>query len=261
MSDVKQISEEEQKRIQLDILSDVAGFCERNNLRYFLAYGTLIGAVRHQGYIPWDDDVDIIMPRPDYDIFIDTYNHTSGNYQVYCSKYNKKCFINFAKVHDVRTRYQEGYAVETEYGIFVDIFPFDGYHSRFQYSQCYYASLLLRSKTSVWFTEKAFYKNLISLFLKMMLLPISIRRILGFIEKKSRRIEYESSTLVCFFTDIAEPIRKSIFDNYIYSLFEGKMYRIPKEYDQILRIQYGDYMELPPIEERICKHYAKVWWK
>ena len=72
--DRKIINVEELKHIQLDMLSDIAEFCEQNHIKYFLAYGTLIGAIRHKGYIPWDDDIDICMPRPDYDKFLRLYN-------------------------------------------------------------------------------------------------------------------------------------------------------------------------------------------
>jgi len=261
MNKGKQINQKEQKKIQLDILSDVADFCENNGLRYFLAYGTLIGAIRHQGYIPWDDDIDIIMPRPDYEKFIDTYKHQEGHYQVYSTKHHPKCFINFAKVHDIRTRFQEEYAVETEYGVFIDIFPLDGYHSHSQLMKCYYASLLLRWKTSVWFKEKPFYKNLIIYLVKHSLFFVSAKDLVGYIEKNSIEKDYETSPLVCFFTEKLQPFKKEIFDHYKYSAFEGKSYRIPENYDELLKIQYGDYMKLPPIEERVNKHYAKAWWK
>jgi lipopolysaccharide cholinephosphotransferase len=72
----KQLTIEEVKKMNLDILSVVADFCEKNGLRYWLYYGTLIGAIRHNGYIPWDDDIDIIMPRPDYEKFLKSFNQT-----------------------------------------------------------------------------------------------------------------------------------------------------------------------------------------
>ena len=71
----KQLTTEEVKKMNIDILSVVADFCEKNGLRYWLYYGTLIGAIRHNGYIPWDDDIDIAMPRPDYEKFLKTFNH------------------------------------------------------------------------------------------------------------------------------------------------------------------------------------------
>ncbi len=76
---MKTITPEEQKTIQLDLLQKTADFCKENNIRYYLCGGTLIGAIRHKGYIPWDDDIDISMPRPDYDRFISLFNKP-GNY-------------------------------------------------------------------------------------------------------------------------------------------------------------------------------------
>ena len=76
---MKVITIDELKSIQLDLLQKTADFCENNGLRYFLCGGTLIGAIRHKGYIPWDDDIDIAMPRPDYDRFVRTFNQP-GNY-------------------------------------------------------------------------------------------------------------------------------------------------------------------------------------
>ena len=75
---MKELTIEEHKKLALDILIDVADFCEKNGIRYFLAYGTLIGAIRHKGYIPWDDDIDIMIPRPDYDKFLKLYSDKSG---------------------------------------------------------------------------------------------------------------------------------------------------------------------------------------
>ena len=71
---MKAILPEELNVIQLDILDDIHQFCVNNNIRYSLAFGSLIGAIRHHGYIPWDDDIDIMMPRPDYDVFINSFN-------------------------------------------------------------------------------------------------------------------------------------------------------------------------------------------
>ena len=86
--DRKYINVEELKHIQLDMLSDIAEFCEQNHIKYFLAYGTLIGAIRHKGYIPWDDDIDICMPRPDYDKFLRLYNKKNSAYKAVAFELN-----------------------------------------------------------------------------------------------------------------------------------------------------------------------------
>ena len=86
---MKIIPIEEVKKIQLDILDSVAQFCEERGLRYYLAYGTLLGAVRHKGYIPWDDDIDLHMPRPDYERFLREYNQAPTPYRVVSSAGNR----------------------------------------------------------------------------------------------------------------------------------------------------------------------------
>ena len=96
---MKEITGEELKKIQVEILDNVVEFCQRHNLRYFLAYGTLLGAVRHNGYIPWDDDIDIHMPRPDYEKFIGLYNSEAGNNEVVSHELDSNYRVAFAKVY------------------------------------------------------------------------------------------------------------------------------------------------------------------
>ena len=100
---MREIKFEELKNLQLDILLSVHDFCMKNGIEYSLAAGTLIGAIRHKGYIPWDDDIDISMPRPDYDKFICTFNQPNNYYQVIAMSNDREYGFPFAKVHDTRT--------------------------------------------------------------------------------------------------------------------------------------------------------------
>ncbi|MFR5682857.1 MAG: phosphorylcholine transferase LicD [Clostridia bacterium] len=120
------MSLEEIKSIQLDILSQVANYCDRNGLRYFLAYGTLLGAVRHKGYIPWDDDIDIMMPRPDYMQFINSFNNEKCALRVGSHYLDKNYPYVIAKVYDTSTLCKENIDVEYSIGINIDVFPIDG---------------------------------------------------------------------------------------------------------------------------------------
>jgi lipopolysaccharide cholinephosphotransferase len=253
------ISSEELKEIQIQILQSITDYCEKNDLRYFLAYGSLIGAVRHKGFIPWDDDLDIMMPRPDFEKFCAQYK--DKYYEILSPQTDDKCFINFAKVHDIRTRYQESYSKENNYGIFVDIFPIDGYIDNNQKWKCYILYKLIHYKRSVWNHSNTFIKNLFLYIIKFFLLPIKTKTFVHQLISESKRLKYEDAEFVYYFTEKFAPLRKSIFEEYIYASFENRKYRIPKDFDELLKIQYGDYMKLPPEKDRINVHHAKIWWK
>ena len=258
------IEKEEQKSIILSILENIASFCDNNSIRYYLAYGTLIGAIRHKGFIPWDDDIDLIMPRKDYDRFIETYNGFNDNYEVLTYKNNKDYHVNFAKVHDKRTSLQEEYSVKTNYGLFVDIFPFDGYAGKWQYSLGVLMARMLHFKTMTWYKGNSFVKNMVIMMIKGCLSILPYKFLLNHMEKNARRVDYDSSKLVYYvssYTKSHGPYKKELFDNPKKREFEGSSFWIPSGYDKLLRIQYGDYMKLPPVSERINKHQAKVWWK
>jgi len=122
---MKQLSLREIQDVSCDILKVVHEFCIENKIQYSLAYGTLLGAVRHHGFIPWDDDIDIIMPRPDYLRFCKSF-HASG-YQVFSHETTPDCIIGYARVCDMeRTIVYGSTWTQKRTGLWVDIFPIDG---------------------------------------------------------------------------------------------------------------------------------------
>ena len=125
---MQRIADSELKLLQLDILCKVDTFCRLNDIEYTLYFGTLIGAVRHNGYIPWDDDIDIAMPRPSYDMFVKSFNGYDNNLYVICPEINLNYYASYANVCDRRTLLLEGknghHGVEV--GVKIDVFPLDG---------------------------------------------------------------------------------------------------------------------------------------
>ena len=105
---MKQLTIKEILQVQLDILRDVDAFCRQNKIDYFLVGGTGIGAVRHGGYIPWDDDIDIGMTRPNYDRFLSSFNGNYGNLELYAPEIDLNYYAPYANVCDNRTLLFEG---------------------------------------------------------------------------------------------------------------------------------------------------------
>ena len=118
---------EQQKKIQFEILKEVRDFCDNNNLTYFLGGGTLLGAIRHKGYIPWDDDIDIMMPREDYEKLLTEFNKTCDNqYKLLSYKNTEDYYYLFAKVINTKTiLVEDNYKKIKDLGIYIDVFPID----------------------------------------------------------------------------------------------------------------------------------------
>lgn len=257
-----EITLEEQKKIQLDILDDVAKFCESHNINYFLAYGTLLGAIRHKGYIPWDDDIDIIMPRPDYDRFMESFDvESDSKYRTLCEIRDRGYHCCFGKVHDERTVFQEEYSRDSSFGVFIDVFPFDGYSSPFQMEYCNFLTNLLKVKLNVWFPKRSLIKNIITYIGKILLFPLPVRTILKLMDNNARKCSFKESDKVCSFFGKQPIFDRKLFEDYTYATFENNKYRIPKDFNKVLSIEFGEYMNLPPEKDRVFKHHAKVWWK
>ena len=123
---MKEISLNELRKIQIDILDKVHNFCIQNNITYFLSSGTLLGAIRHGGYIPWDDDIDLYMPRESYERFINIYKDDSHDTRVITLYNNKEYYYPFAKVEDTNSIVIENVPEKFNIGINIDIFPIDG---------------------------------------------------------------------------------------------------------------------------------------
>lgn len=264
----ERITETESKNIMLEILQNIDSFCRNNDIKYFLAYGTLIGAVRHKGYIPWDDDIDIQMLRQDYNKFISMYS--DSRYILITPENENNYYLPFAKVYDNQTLLVENISHSKEIGVYIDIFPIDDCGSTHEESVNFSKkSNLFRKMLAVknlqFSSSRAIYKNCILVIAKMLLLFIPRRAIIDRLQKK---ISCNLTKDISFVGELSQYVydkrsiwRKEVFRSVIYVEFEGYSFCVPVGYDEYLKTTYGDYMQMPPEEKRISHHSFDAWWK
>jgi len=243
------------RAIQLELLDEFVRICNEHNLAYFLTAGTLLGAVRHKGFIPWDDDLDVGMPRYDYEKFINLDTETlNEKYYIlsYKSKTNAgKYCLNFAKFCKTGTVFAESYKEPAGYaGIFIDIFPFDNCYPFFAPLQSFIKRLILNIYRV---KRNALYKkNIINIFAKIFCIVFPLK-LVDYIHstlflniKNNKQISYLSS----IYGYKKETHNHAVIYPLSEIIFEGNYYRAPNNYDSFLKTMYGNYMELPPLEKR-----------
>jgi lipopolysaccharide cholinephosphotransferase len=243
-------------KIELEILDKFDDFCKKNKLKYSLAYGTLLGAVRHAGFIPWDDDIDVIMPRADYEYLLT--NWDIPDYILQNKRTNNDFNQNFTKIRKDHTAFlQDEHEKNVSYhtGIFIDVFPGDRVapKGKARLQQYFYCALnLLYSREFTSGTKSNFIEKI------LLGLPRELRlRILDTTDKKIQ-IWNESDNPFFFpstLHDIKVFFASDLFDRMTDIVFEGKKYMCMYDYDNYLRNCYGDYKCLPPEEERVLKHH------
>lgn len=263
---MKKIELEERKKLQLDILDEIHRFCVDNQIKYSLGYGTLLGAIRHKGYIPWDDDIDIVMLRKDYDIFISTFS--TPIYKVASETTIDNWFLPFAKVYDDRTFIVDRKANTTLIGLNVDVFPVDEiseniYKYVIQKTYIKFVSYCNAIKLFKINKETKLHKNIIMLVLKFLLVLFPKFFFLRQIIKKSQIYNEIGSKKVFCWASIEDKycLNKDIFENLCEIEFENRRFMSIKEYHTYLSIMYGDYMKLPPENKRISYHTSDAYWK
>lgn len=279
------LTDEQVKQCQLRMLDVMDEFCEAQGLRYWIAYGSLIGAVRHQGYIPWDDDLDLAMPLSSYLRFLQAAATPEGqaffsqrNIRVaddsgYVSGLNNPPYHQtFAKLYDTRTQASQGVLACKREGfvesVFVDIFPVLGLsgapdeerklrqlnqlYARLRYaSEKFFSTIATEGK-------KCFLKRLFGY------LPARVKGYRHWLHAFCELRNTFPDALDCdvWMVPDSDDARYHMGKNVetVRLPFEGRMVPAPADYDTFLRGLYGDYMQLPPVEERVPLHAQGFWW-
>lgn len=264
---MREISNDDLKIICKDILKKFTEICKEHNLKYSIFYGTLIGAVRHKGFIPWDDDVDVVMPRTDYEKLL-ALQYEDEQYEIKSYRYTKDYFYPFSKMIDKNTVIYEKYRAEKNMGLYIDIFPVDyvdNYENGFEKD----IAKALRNRRFMnhlaGSTEKKYAKNLPNYIIKKAAHIIMDPFRISLIGKFDTEFVKESGEYCINFVNNVEGavqiFKSSYWDNLIPMKFEDVDVMGFGDYDEILSRKYGDYMQLPPKDEQITHHSFKSYYK
>lgn len=265
---LKEIELQEMQNIELKILEYVDSICKKNGINYYLDSGTLLGAVRHKGFIPWDDDIDIIVFRKDYDLLLNLLSTNEGYYKLFTKENTDNYFYLFAKVVDTRTTIiEEGTRLIPGYGVFLDIFPIDYYPIEEKSRNMFLNKLNIYRKFIGYsvLSEEAY--SALSFFRKFkynLSKAYGWKRGLRKIEnlcKKQMYVESDYAVNIVASSDPNRMVPTSVFEGFETLEFEGEQYPVPKKYDDYLKILYGNYMEIPSEENRVTNHKIRAYWK
>ena len=246
------------RKVMVELLDEFVSICEKNELSYFLTAGTLLGAIRHKGFIPWDDDIDVAMPRKDYEAFLTIFeSQNSENYYLLshkCPQDNIYHYMPFAKLCKKNTIFAEENISESNYtGIYIDIWPYDNCNRFFlpiHTKLLKFFSKLYPIKRKVHKPVRKSYLIITKIF--CMLLPSQLMKYFSttfYLIFNNNNTKY-----ITFFTGRYGYKKETHRYDDIYPLsevcFENKIYKAPKDWNLFLNKLYGDYMTLPPVEKQ-----------
>ncbi|WP_297900486.1 LicD family protein [uncultured Parabacteroides sp.] len=266
----------EQKELYVEKILEIAkyfdNFCSKHGLRYFAIGGTAIGALRHHGMIPWDDDIDFVMPRPDYERFLMlSKKELSSQYDIFEHRMNKSFHQSICKMCDANTSYLDSWRYDCVLGAFIDIFPMDGMpdtneRGRIDYFLTYYQMRRIAEAINTHYS----FRDLLGAIYHMDIIGIKSQIYSHFYHLLHKdndiyikcdnylmRYPYETSEYVAYFgtnKGINGISKREWFNDYYYVPFEDFQVRLPIGIDKYLTRVYGDYMTPLPVSERGSLH-------
>lgn len=265
---MKDIDLDELKSIQLDILQVIHDFCQENKINYSLGCGTLLGAIRHKGYIPWDDDIDIYMLRREYDKLLHLFPNTKNHVRISSLERENDWDKAYAKAYDERTICEEDSNCKV-IGVSIDLFPIDfvpkndkkwlRYNKRRRILK-----IASDIKTMRITDEYSTLKKIIIKLCKIVLTPIHQKTLVKWLNNYAQKFNNTESEYVfesCQGLLLKNKFSSSVFSDYMDIQFEDRQFKAMSGFDEYLKCAYGDYMRLPPENKRVSHHSFKAWWK
>lgn len=252
----------ELQKIQLSMLKDFDAVCQKHRISYQLFSGTALGAVRHKGFIPWDDDIDVVMLREDYERFFNSASKELDSNKYYVQReFSEHWPMFFSKLRLNGTTYIEKYHshdARIHQGIYIDIFPCDNLSdSRLMQKLQYIASKIVIAKSlyARGYETNSTVKKCFMQFCRI--LPTE-----PFKRLCIRRNDSSSLKVHTFFGG-GKKFERSIFlrewfEQSVKMRFEDSEFPVSAHYDEMLRVMYGDYMIMPTLEQRVCKRHAAI---
>lgn len=260
----KYLSLEEYHAVLFDMLKQVDSICHAERLRYFLSGGTLLGAIRHKGFIPWDDDIDLMMPRPDYEIFLKRAEKRLPKRYILAFPDRTKDYSQpWIRIFDTRVAVDDSGMQRTlTRSLFVDIFPIDGLPSNRTLSNLCFKRVRAWDILLKCARRKALYPDERLKWLKKPMMALTRVRTLPkyavSLNKSARRCSFErahyAGVLATTHYGSRERMPVEVFRGSVQVPFEGALFPAPIGYDTYLSRLYGDYMQLPPEEKRVSQH-------
>lgn len=265
----QELKTEDIQKISYEILKEFKTFCEMHQLRYFMAYGTLLGAVRHEGFIPWDDDIDVFMPRPDYEKLLQLYKDNES-YQLYSPRKQKEYCCGYMKLVNSNTYHYIPDGTFCRRGVDIDIFALDGQpddiieaNKNFEKVFKKYERYCLRLIRYRYNTENGMLNLFKRLFARVMISSGIISKFAAYYDKRYSYYDYDVANYVgpsnANLSGPFEFYEKGLFGSGVQLKFENEEFIAPIKYDRVLSLYFGEYMKLPPEDKRKSTHVERYY--